>query len=146
MIRGKIQSIVAREQRQKCHRASIERGGALNNSPRSLRTRRTALLRLTATRSRRIFESYRTRDLVNQRALWNFGPTRSNNLSWILVSESSSRAIVSRSEKIAILRNLNLRIDSILIYFSFISLLNFLIVTFCRILILFFSNLTKLHR
>ena len=81
MIRGKIQSIVAREQRQKCHRASIERGGALNNSPRSLRTRRTALLRLTATRSRRIFESYRTRDLVNQRALWNFGPTRSNNLS-----------------------------------------------------------------
>lgn len=56
-------------ERHKRHRASIERCGSLNNSSRPLRTRRTALLRLTAARSREIFESYRTRDLVNQHAL-----------------------------------------------------------------------------
>lgn len=85
VIRGRVDPVCrGSERRQKRHRASIERGGALNNSPRSLRTRRTALLRLTATRSRGIFESYRTRNLVNQCALWDFvelWSTRSNNLS-----------------------------------------------------------------
>lgn len=57
----------------------------LNNSPRSLRTRRTALLRLTATRSRGIFESYRdTRSRKSTRVMelcGSLGQPRFNNLS-----------------------------------------------------------------
>ena len=66
----------------------------LNNSPRSLRTRRTALLRLTATRSRGIFESYRdTRSRKSTRVMELCGTLGHRGL--IICHESSPRKVRS---------------------------------------------------